>query len=104
MSTTPPVSTSQAPITSGSQFFLLIFRFFAGPGALFICLLLLLRRQPWDLSAVDAVFWGTLVLLVYLHRRAFLKGTSSEWRGAAVRIVALAGVLWVACHSMQLIQ
>ena len=49
-------------ITSGGRFLLLLLRFFVGYGVLFACTLLLLRKPAWQLSAVDAVFWGALAM------------------------------------------
>ena len=100
---TRPVTSSPAAITSGRQFLLLIFRYLVGYGVLFICLLLLLRRPAWDWSAVDGVFWGTLLLLVYLHRRAAAAEADGRWGAIALQHLGIGGVLWLASHSGQLI-
>jgi hypothetical protein len=100
---TKPATSSPAAITSGRQFLLLIFRYFAGYGVLFVCLLLLLRRPAWDWSAVDAVFWGTLLLLIHLHRRAALAQGDGRWATIAMQHLGLGSLLWLASHSGQLI-
>jgi hypothetical protein len=106
MSASPsPASHSPGSITSGGQFLLLLFRFLIGYGILFVCLLLLLRRPAWDLSAVDAVYWGTLLLLLVSHRRAAVAaGTREPWLGVAVWHVVVAGAIWMACHFGQAIE
>jgi hypothetical protein len=101
-----PIQSGDSPasITSGGQFAGLIFRYFVGYGVMFVCVLLLLRRGAWDFSAVDVVFWATLVVVLFLHRLAAVReGTLDRWPGLALRHLAIAGVLWGACHSGQLI-
>lgn len=90
--------------TSGGQFLALILRFFVGYGVLFACLLLLLRRPAWTLSAVDVVFWLALVMIVVLHRLSVRTASDiAQWRSAALRHVVGAGLLWVAGQSVHVI-
>ncbi len=99
---TPTPTPSASEITTGREFLLLTFRCFVGYGVLFVCLLLALRRPPWVLSPADAVYWGTLVAILYLHRRAALAaGTAKQWRVAACWHVAAAAVVWGIGHATQ---
>lgn len=102
---TAPVSSVPPPVTSGSAFLLLIFRGFVGYGVLFVCLLLLLRRAPWDLSTVDIVYWVTLAAILFLHRRAGREsGAVDGWPRLVLQHVAIAGGLWAAAHCVLLIR
>lgn len=101
----PLPSPPQAPITSGGAFLLEIFRGIGAYGMLFICIMLLLRRPPWDLSLVDVAFWGILMLLLVLHGRAAkVAGTPREWGRERLLHVVVALLLWVGAHSVQLIR
>jgi hypothetical protein len=97
-----PVSPPPVPITTGKEFLLQIFRCFAGYGIMFSCLLLLLRRPPWGISAVDVVFWVTHAIVLYLHRRtASVEGTLSQWGRLVLWQTIVAALLWIACQSVQ---
>ena len=94
-----------APITSGSSFLLEIFRGLGAYGLLFACIILLLRRPAWELSAIDVVFWGVLILLLVLNGRAAkVSGTTREWGRSRLHHVAGALLLWVGAQSVQLIR
>lgn len=98
-----PVPPPASPITSGSGFLLEIFRSFGAAGVMFVCVILLLRRPAWQLSPVDAVFWGTLVLLLVAQARAAsVAGTMRAFARTWWRVVAVALLAWVGAHSVQL--
>ena len=100
----PPGPPPAPPITSGSEFLLMVFRSLVAYGVLFVCVILLLRRPAWDLSLVDVVFWGVLILLLVLHGRAArIAGTTREWGRARLQHVAVALLLWAGAQSVQLI-
>lgn len=100
-----PVPTSRTPVapTSGSQFLALVLRFVFGYGALFACVLLLLRRQPWTFSAVDVVYWFVLVAIVLLDRVTKRGENSEGWRRNATLHFAVGSVAWVMCQMVQAI-
>ncbi len=101
---TPPGSPASGPITSGGDFAVEIFRFLAGYGILFVCLVLLLRRSAWSFGVVDGLYWGVLLLVLFLHRRA--AKTSAEraaWARSCATHLVVAGLLWVGGQSVQLI-
>ena len=92
------------PITSGSEFLLVVFRCLGAYGVIFICIILLLRRPAWDLSVVDVVYWvDVIALLVLQGRAARAAGTTREWARAGLQLVAVAVVLWAGAQSVQLI-
>ncbi|MDO8361288.1 MAG: hypothetical protein Q7V88_00180 [Actinomycetota bacterium] len=94
-----------APITSSGSFLLEIFRSIGAYGVLFVCIILLLRRPAWDLSMIDAVFWGVLILLLIVHGRAAkVAGTTRAWGRARLQHVAVALLLWVGAQSVHLIR
>ena len=98
-------SATSPPITSGSEFLLLLCRTFVGYGAMFACLLLLLRKPSWTFSSVDAVFWVAFVVVSLLDRRAMRReGNGANWaRSAFVRLL-IAAAFWLAAQSVQLIK
>jgi len=99
-----PVQPTASPITSSSGFLLEVFRAIGAAGVMFVCIILLLRRPPWDLSPVDAVFWGTLILLLVVQGRAAkAAGTTRAFRSTWWRMVCVALLAWVGAHSVQLI-
>ena len=100
----PPGPPPAPPITSGTEFLLIIFRSLGAYGVMFICIILLLRRPAWDLSGVDAVYWVNLIALLVLQgRAATAAGTTREWARARLQLVAVAVMLWAGAQSVQLI-
>ncbi|HEX6813384.1 MAG TPA: hypothetical protein VF384_17320 [Planctomycetota bacterium] len=100
----PPVPPSTAPITSGGEFLLQVFRFLVGYGILFVCLILLLRQPAWSLSVVDAIYWGALGAVLLLGRRAAkAEQTLGEWARARNLHLAVACALWIGAQSVHLI-
>ncbi len=100
-----PDCPQAAPITSGSAFLVELFRGLGAYGVLFACIILLLRRPAWDLSLIDAVFWGVLILLLILNGRAAqIAGTTRAWGRARLQHVVVALLLWVGAQSLQLIR
>jgi hypothetical protein len=98
------VPLGSTPITSMGQFLTLVIRFLFGYAVLFGCLLLLLRRPAWTFSVLDVVFWCALALVVVLHRlTARTEADVRQWRGAALRHITFASLLWLSCQSVQAI-
>ena len=101
----PQPASDPATITSGSQFLLLLLRSVVGYGVLFGCILLLLKRAAWSLSAIDWVYWLTLVLVLVLHRRAMASsGALRAWPKFLIGHVVAASVLWALAQSVQVIK
>jgi hypothetical protein len=95
-----PVPVS-SPITSGGGFLLVVFRSLGAVGVMFVCAILLLRRPPWQLSPVDAVYWTTLLLLLVAQCcAAKTAGTLRAFGRTWWRIVAAALLVWLAAHSV----
>jgi hypothetical protein len=100
----PPAPPSTAPITSGTEFLLQVFRFLGGYVILFVCLILLLRRPAWSLSIVDAVYWSTLVAVILLQRRAAkAEQANGEWPRIRNLHLAIGPALWLGAQSVHLI-
>lgn len=100
-----PVPPTASPITSSSGFLLEIFRSLGAVGVMFVCVILLLRRPPWDVSLVDAVYWGTLILLLVAQAHAAkVAGAARTFRRTWWRVAAVALLAWVGAHSVQLIR
>ncbi len=92
----PSGSPAAEPITSGAGFALDVFRFLGGYGILFVCLILLLRRPAWSFGIVDGLYWGVLLLVLFLHRRAAkTPAARAAWGRACASHLLLAGLLWV---------
>lgn len=105
MSASAPVPPASPPVTSGGQFLVLVLRFIVGYGVLLACLLLLLRRPPWTLSPVDAVYWLVLGTIVVLHRLVLRSEDEiALWRSSALRHLGAGTVFWVACQSVHAIR
>ena len=101
----PPGPRPAPPITSCSEFLLVIYRSLGAFGVGFICIILLLRRPPWDLSIVDVVFWANLIALLVLQgRAASVAGTTHEWKRVRVQLVAVALLLWAGAQSVHLME
>ena len=100
----PQPASETATITSGGQFLLLLVRSVFGYGVLFACILLLLKRPAWSLSAIDWVYWLTLVLVLFLHRQAMASSDGLRaWPKFAIGHVVVAGALWTLAQSVQAI-
>lgn len=94
---------SSEQITTLGELTLVIFRGFGAYVVLAACALGIARYAPFDLSAIDAIYWCTLLLLIGLDLRAGKRADAarSPMRLVVTRVV-VATVVWLGAHSLHM--
>lgn len=90
---------SEAELRPAGEFLLIMFRTFVGYMAMFVFAMLILKREAWQLSALDLCFWVVVALLVAMRLRDRLPGGGRFALGLSL---ASLGV-WTGANAVQLL-
>lgn len=91
-----PHSQPEAELRPAGEFLLIMFRAFAGYMLMFVFAMLMLKRPQWQLSLLDACFWGVLLILAALRLRDQTPGRGRFLMGLG----AVGALVWALVNAL----